>query len=195
LSETNSRLNCWNVEGAYFNVSCTVVIEEKCQKSKKNYHIRQRSNVNLFGAQRRETANPLHFLELKNATFDCGRNTRQLSTGMRSHERKFTGPKKRRWVSLRFFKTTARLTICELWSTSRRDDKGGHIFEHYSVTFKGSKGGAIRFLRRIVLALRRKTICQRLPKDFEQKFLNYQGYITNLSNTGNYPMGQIDNAY
>jgi hypothetical protein len=54
--------------------------------------------------------------------------------------------------------------------------------------FKASKGWAIRFMRR------RTTICQKLPKDFEQKLLNYQRYITNLRKTGNFLMGQIANA-
>jgi hypothetical protein len=45
------------------------------------------------------------------------------------------------------------------------------------------------------LALRRRTtICQKLPKDFEQKLLNYQRYITNLRKTGYFQMGQIANA-
>jgi len=38
------------------------------------------------------------------------------------------------------------------------------------------------------------TICQKLPKDFEQKLLNYQRYITNLRKTGNFLMGQMANA-
>jgi hypothetical protein len=39
--------------------------------------------------------------------------------------------------------------------------------------FKSSKGWAIRFMRRMGLALRcRMTICQKLPKDFEQKLLS-----------------------
>jgi hypothetical protein len=38
------------------------------------------------------------------------------------------------------------------------------------------------------------TICQKLPKDFEQNLLNYQWYITNLRKTGNFLMGQISNA-
>jgi len=40
----------------------------------------------------------------------------------------------------------------------------------------------------------RMTICQKLPKDFEQKLLNYQQYITNLRKTGNLLMGQMANA-
>jgi hypothetical protein len=40
----------------------------------------------------------------------------------------------------------------------------------------------------------RMTICQKLPKDLEQKLLNYQRYIKNLRKTGNFLMGQIANA-
>jgi len=61
--------------------------------------------------------------------------------------------------------------------------------------FKASKGWAIRFMHRMGLALRRRTmICQKLPKDFEQKLLNYQQYITNFRKTGNFLMGQTANA-
>jgi len=61
--------------------------------------------------------------------------------------------------------------------------------------FKASKGWAIRFIRWMGLALRRRTtMCQKLPKDFEQKLLNYQRYITNLRKTGNILMGQMANA-
>jgi len=45
------------------------------------------------------------------------------------------------------------------------------------------------------LALRRRTtICQKLPKDFEQKLLNYQWCITNLRKTGNFLMRQMANG-
>ena len=40
----------------------------------------------------------------------------------------------------------------------------------------------------------RTTICQKLPKDFEHKLLNYQRYITNLRKMGNFLMGQMANA-
>jgi len=45
------------------------------------------------------------------------------------------------------------------------------------------------------LALRgRMTICQKLPKDFEQNLLNYQQYITNPTKTLNFLIGQMANA-
>ena len=37
-------------------------------------------------------------------------------------------------------------------------------------------------------------ICQKLPKDFEQKLLTYQQSITNLRKTGNFLMGQMTSA-
>ena len=53
----------------------------------------------------------------------------------------------------------------------------------------------MRFMSRIGRALRRMmTICQKLPKDFEQKLLNYQRYITNLRKARNFLMGQMANA-
>ena len=46
------------------------------------------------------------------------------------------------------------------------------------------------------LALWHKTvICQKLPKDFEQKLLNYQWYITKLRKAGNFVTGQMANAH
>jgi hypothetical protein len=62
--------------------------------------------------------------------------------------------------------------------------------------FKASKRWAIRFMRQMGLVLHhRTTICQKLPKDSEQKLLNYQRYITNLRKTGNFVMGQIGMLY
>jgi len=59
------------------------------------------SNMKLFGAQRiRETAKPLQFLELMKATLDCGRNTRQLSAGVRHHERNSLDPRKDNFLKL-----------------------------------------------------------------------------------------------
>jgi hypothetical protein len=53
----------------------------------KDYHIWQSSNVKLFGAQRRsEIAEPLEFLELMKATYDCGKNIRQRSASVRRQE-------------------------------------------------------------------------------------------------------------
>jgi hypothetical protein len=81
----------------------------------KDYHIRQSSNVKLFGVlRRRETAKLLQFLELMKAMFNCGGNTRQQSAGVRRHEGNSVDPRKDDFMKLmmqssRFFKRVARL--------------------------------------------------------------------------------------
>jgi len=97
------------------------------------------------------------------------------------------------WCSLHVFSgETQDRTVCELWSTSRGGKKKATFFNIPQSCFKASKGWAIRFMCQMGLALwRRMTICQKLPKDFEQKLLNYQWYIANLRKTGNFLMGQI----
>ena len=61
--------------------------------------------------------------------------------------------------------------------------------------YRASEGWAIRCVHWMGLALqRRTTICQKLPKDFQQKLLNYQRYITNLRKAGNFLMGQMASA-
>jgi hypothetical protein len=63
--------------------------------------MQQSSNVKLFGAQRRrETAKPLQFVGLMKATFDCGRNTKQRSAGVRHHEGNSLDPRKDDFLKL-----------------------------------------------------------------------------------------------
>ena len=73
--------------------------------------------------------------------------------------------------------------------------KKARFFNILRSRFKASKGWAIRFMRRMGLALRRRTtICQKLPKDSKQKLFNYLRYITNLRKTRNFLIGQKANA-
>jgi hypothetical protein len=75
--------------------------------------------VKLFGAQRRETAKPLQFLELMKAMFDCAGKTRQRSAGVTHHEGNSVDPRKDDFLKLimqssHFFKIDARLDCCVL---------------------------------------------------------------------------------
>ena len=96
-------------------ICCVPYLWKRDARNLKDYHIRQSSNVKLFGAQRkRETAKSLQFLELMNATFDCGGNTRQRSAGVRCHEGNSLDPKRDDFLKLmmqssRFSKGDARL--------------------------------------------------------------------------------------
>jgi len=119
------------------------------------------------------------FLDLMKATFDCGGNTRQWSAGVRRQERNSLDSRKEDFLKLmtqssRPFMRDTRLDC--LWvmiyfARIKRPD----LWKFFEVVLKLVKYGAIRFLRRVGLALRsRTTIRQKLPEDCEQKLLNYQ---------------------
>jgi hypothetical protein len=155
----------------------------------------------LFGAQRtRETAKPLQILKLMKATFDCGGNTRQRSVGEASRK-KFTGPKKGRFPEIddavfTFFQERCKTGLFVNYDVLCEEAiKKARFLNILRSRFRASKGWAIRFMRRMGLALRcRTTICQKLPKDFDQKLLNYKRYITKLRKAGQFLMGQMANA-
>jgi hypothetical protein len=126
-SETSSRLNCRNVEGAYSNLPCTIVMEEGCQKSKRLSY----------------TA------KFKREVIRCTEKGNRKVAGL--------------FVS---------------YDLLREKAMKARSLNIPQSCFKASKGWAIRFMRRMGMALQhRTTICQKLPKDFEQKLLNYQQYI------------------
>ena len=156
--------------------------------------------MKLFGAQRRETAKPLQVLELMKGTFDCGGNTRQRSAGVRRREGNSLDLRKDDFLKLmmqssRFFQERCKTGLFVSYDLLREEaiKKATYVNIPQS-RFKASKGWAMRFMCCMGLALRRRTICQKLQKDFDQKLLNYQRYIINLRKMGNFLMGQIANA-
>jgi hypothetical protein len=105
-------------------------VEEGRQKSKRLSYTGS-TNVKLFGAQRRETAKLLKFLEFMKVTFDCGGITRQRSAGVRRHEGNSLDPRMDDFLKLmmqssHFFKREARLD---------KGDKEGQTFKHSSKLF------------------------------------------------------------
>ena len=155
--------------------------------------------MKLFGAHRiRETAKPL---ELMKAPFDCGGNNKAAISGCEASRNKFSGPKKGRFPQVddavfKFFRERRKTGLFVSYDLLRKEAiKKARSLNIPRRRFKASKGWAIRFMRRMGLALRcRTTICQKPPKDYEQKLLNYQRYTTNLRKTGNFLMGQMANA-
>jgi len=122
-------------------------------------------------------------------------------SGCEASRKKFTGPKKRRFPEtddavFTFFHERHKTGLFVSYDLLRKEViKKARSLNIPRSRFKASKGWAIRFMRRMGLALRRRTtICQKLTKDFEQKLMNYQWYITNLRKTGNFLMGQMANA-
>jgi len=122
-------------------------------------------------------------------------------SGCEASRKKFTGPKKRRFPETDgavfvFFHERHKTGLFVSYDLLREEAiKKARSLNIPRSRFKASKGWVIRFMRWMGLALqRRTTISQKLPKDFEQKLLNYQWYITNLRKMGNFLMGQMANA-
>ena len=122
-------------------------------------------------------------------------------SGCEASRKKFTGPKEGRFHEIedaavfKFFRERRKTGLFASYDLLRKEAiKKARYFNTPRSRFKASRGWAVRFMCRIGLALRRRMICQKLPKDFEQKLLNYQRYITNLRKTGTFLMGQMANA-
>jgi hypothetical protein len=132
--------------------------------------------VKLFGAQRRrEAAKPLQFLELMKATLDCGGNTRRRSAGVRHREGNSLVPKKDDFLKLmmQFFQERCKTGLFVSYDLlHEKAIKKATSLNIPRSRFKASKGWATTFMRRMGLALRRRTICQKLPKGFEQKLFS-----------------------
>jgi len=97
-------------------------------------------------------------------------------SGCEASRKKFTGPKKGRFPEIdgavfTFFherRKTGLFVSCDL--LRKESIKKARSLNIPQSCFKAGKGWAIRFVRQMGLALRRRTtISQKLPKDFEQK--------------------------
>ena len=62
-------------------------------------------------------------------------------------------------------------------------------------SFKASVGWTRRFMKRNYLSVRRRThMAQKLPKDFEEKVIQFQRFIIGKRRNNNYELSQIGNA-
>jgi hypothetical protein len=115
--------------------------------------------VKLLGAQRRETAKPLPFLELIKAMSDCGGNTMQQSAGVRHHEGNSMDPRKDNFLKLmmqssHFFQERRKTGLFMSYDLLHEEAiKKARSLNIPRSRFKASKGWAIRFMRRMRLTL------------------------------------------
>jgi len=89
-------------------------MEEGRQKSERPSYTAKFKREVIWCAEDKGNAKPLQFLELMEATFDCGGNTRQRSAGVRRREGNSVDPRKDDSLKLimqssRSFKRDARL--------------------------------------------------------------------------------------
>jgi hypothetical protein len=156
------------MEGAYSSLSFTIVMVERCQKSKRlscmaNFKCEvirctEKGNCKaaaIFGA---DESNARLWHKHKAAIRGCEASLR-----------KFTGPKKGRFPEIddavfTFFQESYDLLHKEAIMKARS-------LNIPQSRFKASKGWAIRFMCQMGLALRRRMmICQKFPKDFEHLY-------------------------
>jgi hypothetical protein len=171
------------MEGAYSNLSLTIVMEEGHQKSKRLSYMAKFKREVIWCAEKGNCKAAAIFGVDESIVWLWQKHKAAIS-GCEASRRKFTGPKKG-WF----------LEIYDAVFTFFQDRRKTGVFVSYDLLseeaiqkakslniprshFKASEGWAIRFMCQMGLALQCKTtICQELSKDFEQKLLNYQRYI------------------
>jgi hypothetical protein len=108
--------------------------------------------VKLFGAQRRETAKPLQFLELMKAMFNCGGNTTQQSAGVRRHKGNALDPRNGRFPEIddavfTFFQERRKTGLFVSYDLFREEAmKKARSLNIPRSHLKASKGWAIRYM-------------------------------------------------
>jgi hypothetical protein len=138
-SETSSRLSCWNVEGAYYNMLCTVVMEEGCQKSKTIIY----GKVQTWSYAVCREGKPQSCCNFWSWCKQCstvaetqGGDQRVWGVTKEIHWTQARMISWNWWCSLHTFsRETQDWSVCELWSTLRGGDKEGQMFEHSLKSF------------------------------------------------------------
>jgi len=189
------------MEGAYSNLSCTVVMEEGRQKSKRLSYTAKFKREVIRCTEEKVNHKAAAIFGVNESNVRLWRKHNAAIGGCEASQRKFSGPKKGRFPEIddagfKFFQERRKTGMFVSYDLLHEEVlKKTRSLNIPQSCFKASKGWAIRFMRRMGLALHcRTTICQKLHKDFEQKLLNFQRYITNLRKMGNFLMGQIANA-
>jgi hypothetical protein len=180
-SETSSRLSFWNVDGAYSNLSCTIVLEEGRQKSKRLSYTAKFKRELIWCAEEKGNCKATVIFGVDESNVWLWRKHKAAISGCEVSQRKFIGPKKRQFPEIddavfTFFqerrKTGLFLSYDLLLEEAIKNARS------LNIPRSCFKGWAIRFMRRMGVALWHRTmVCQKLPKDMEQKLLNYQQYI------------------
>ena len=98
-SEASSCLSCWNVEGAYSNLLCTVVMEDGCQKSKRlSYTAKFTHEVIRWAEKGNCKAAAIFGVDKSNV--QQWRKHKTAISGCEASRRKFTGTKKGRFPEI-----------------------------------------------------------------------------------------------
>jgi hypothetical protein len=137
-SETNSCLSCWNVDGAYFNLSYTIVMEQGCQKSKIYGKVQTWSYLVHRGEGKPQSCcNFWSWWKKCSTVAETQHSDQRVLDVMKAiqwtQERMISW---NWWCTLNIFsRETQDRTVRGLWFISQGGDKEGQIFEHSSKSF------------------------------------------------------------
>jgi len=93
-SEPIPRLSCWNMEGAYSNLSCTVVMEVGRQKSQKLSYTAKFKREVIQCAEEKGNHKAAAIFWGDKSNVRLWRKHKTAISGCEASRRKFTGPKK-----------------------------------------------------------------------------------------------------
>jgi hypothetical protein len=95
-----------------------------------------------------ETTKPPQFLELMKAMFDCGRNTRQRSAGVRRHDGNSLDPRKDDFLKLMlmFFQERRNTELFVNYDLLCKEAIKARSLNIPRSHFKACKGWAVRFM-------------------------------------------------
>jgi len=161
-------------------ICCVPYLWKRDARNLKDYHIWQSSNVKLFGAEEKGNRKASAVFAVDESNVRLWRKHKTAIGRCEATWRKFTPPKKG-WFPetddavFTFFQERRKTGLFMSYDLLREEAiKKATSLNIPRNRFKASKGCAIRFRHWMGLALRcRMTICQKVPKDSEQKLLNY----------------------
>ena len=99
-SEASSCLSCWNVEGAYSNLLCTVVMEDGCQKSKRLSYMAKFKREVIQCAEEKDNRKVTAIFGVDESNVWLWRKQKTAISGCEASRRTFTGPKKGRFPEI-----------------------------------------------------------------------------------------------
>jgi hypothetical protein len=120
LSEISSCVSCWNVEDAYSNLLCTVVMEEGHQKSKRLSYTAKFKREVIRCTEEKGNRKAVTIFGVNESNVRLWRNTTQWSVGVRCHKGNSLDPRKDDFLKLmmqssRFFFFKSDTSLDYLW--------------------------------------------------------------------------------
>jgi len=92
-SEASSRPSCGNLEGAYSSLSCTIVMEEECQKTKRLSYAAKFKRKVIQCAEEKGNCRAAAIFGVDGSNVRLWRKHKTSINGCQASQRKFTGPK------------------------------------------------------------------------------------------------------